>query len=158
MNKLLASPLLTTMCVACLFSLCFLGLPYLLPLPGDGVRTFSQKNDENRKSTGPQGSLKYDVALDSPLFHENRSKPVKEVIVVAPVEVKRIEAPYQLAGIMGAADNSRSAYLQHKDTGETLMVRVGDTAGNWRVDTIGQDFIALLNGSERRVIQLAGGG
>lgn len=159
MIRVFSSPLLVTLLTLNLVGLFALIVPFISPLPDGRSQTGTKIERSLDKDAGQRSLNDYSSALDRPLFHTNRRKPVKEVAVVAPTIQQRIEAPYTLVGILGGGpDNSRSAYLEHKETGDTISVRQGETAGSWLVDTIGQDFVTLLLNNERRVIQLANGG
>lgn len=159
MNKLFSSPLLLTLIGLNFLAVLVLGIPYLLPLPT------ALERDQNRGAFafGTEASTSqtedYTNALERPIFHTNRRRPVKAVAAPTPVaQARRIEAPFSLVGILGGANNKKTAYLENKNTGETLSVKAGERAGDWTVHSIGQDIVTLILNDERRVIQLAGGG
>jgi len=158
MPRIFASPLLATLLLFNLLSLLVLIIPYVSPLPTEAVQVGSGFESSSNKDIEQSSSRDYSSALDRPLFHVNRRKPVEEIVAVKQVVKQRIEAPFSLVGIVGGADNGRSAYLQHKETGETIVVQQGEAAGVWQVDTVGQDFVTLILDNERRVIQLVNGG
>ena len=157
MKLVLASPLLNGLLALCMCSVLLLLVPFMVPLPGEASRALVDRSNSQKDSRVQQGSSNYTGALDRPIFHVNRRKPMAVVVKAAPVVKKRLEARFKLVGIVGSG-NRRSAYLQHIETGDTRAVRGGESAGKWIVDEIGPDFVALRQGQERRVIKLDSGG
>lgn len=158
MLKPLESPLLGTLIGLNLLAILVVAASYVMPLPDDVASVGTAEASSGTQRNAAVRTAEIDTALARPLFHANRMPPqapeIVEEVEAAPV---RIEAPYQLAGVMGSASN-RTAYLQHQQTQETVAVAEGDTVGAWNVDTIGTNFVTLTQGEERRVIQLADGG
>lgn len=158
MLKPLESPLLGTLIGLNLLAILVVAASYVMPLPYDVASIGRAEASSGAQRNAAVRNAEIDTALARPLFHANRMPPqapeIVEEVEAAPV---RIEAPYQLAGVMGSANN-RTAYLQHQQTQETVAVAEGDTVGAWNVDTIGTNFVTLTQGEERRVIQLADGG
>lgn len=154
--RFLFSPLLSFLSITFLCGLLFLGAPYLWPLPYE-VTMARGNQDYAEKGTSSSFNASHEEALRRPVFHVNR-RPPQEIIerTVAPTPV-RIEAPFELVGVLGGTGGQLTAYLQNKSTGETNSVRVGQKIEDWRVDKVGQDFVALVMGDERRVVQLSGG-
>ena len=159
MKQLITSPLIRGMTSAVGFSVVLLALSMLLPLPGHGGREKINEHDRDVLIAGSDQDLETAAILERPIFHENRRKPKAIVVQAEPAAPPPpIEAPYVLVGIMGAADSNRTAYLQHKSSGETAAVKAGELVGEWRVDSVGQNFVTVVFGNERRVLQLADGG
>jgi hypothetical protein len=159
MFKLLGSPLISSLIVLNVFALIFLGGPYFLPLPD--IDKFGSRDQSVIDAFGrkPTDSPDVQIAIRRPLFHENRRRPVAPV--VAPVQQQatvKPDAPFKLVGILGGRDNNRTAYLQNLNSSETVSAKVGDILEQWTVDTIGTNFVTLVYGDERKILELTDGG
>lgn len=156
--KLLNSRLLPLLLAANAVTLLAWLSPYLVPLPSDteAVKAYSNQQELLNGLRGVETDPT--VALERPIFHQNRRPPVAEVKVAAPAAPKqRLEAPYSLAGVVGASEASRKAYLSGTQDGQTHVVKPGDVVGGWSVETIGTNFVTLSLDGERRVLELNGG-
>lgn len=157
MPRPLSSPLLLSFLCLNGFLLLVLLVPQIWPLPAIDEESRDRREAELIASQEVTKDNVIAQILERPLFHLNRRQPVeREEAPVEVVEEKRIEAPYDLVGLMGAGAD-KTAYIQHKNTGETLAVSAGSSAGAWIVEAIGDDHLTLILDGERRVIQLAGG-
>lgn len=153
------SPLLLTLLAGTILSLMATLLPHVLPLPVLVDPWAEQAVAGSADSTSNVQAAEIERALERPIFHDNRRPAQEQQAAPQAVQtVLKVEAPFILVGIMGNASRGRSAYLQNKDTDETVNVTEGAQAGNWTVDTIGENFVTLIMGDEREVIQLASGG
>ncbi|NVJ70805.1 MAG: hypothetical protein HWE08_10655 [Alphaproteobacteria bacterium] len=159
MAKLFNSPLIVSLFLVNGVSLLVGSFAFVLKLPEPDEQAVSSLEEVLSKDLKDVREAEMQRALDRPLFHFNRRKPQALEPKAAPKEIKaKIEAPYLLVGIMGSSETSRTAYLQHAETKETVVARMGDAIGDWQVDSIGSNFITLVFDGERRVIQLADGG
>lgn len=153
------SPLLLTLLTGTVLSLIATLLPHVLPLPSEDDPAREQARNGSTESASNVQIAVMAQALERPIFHENRRPAQEQKAAPQAVQpVLKVEAPFILVGIMGNASRGRSAYLQNKDTDETVNVTEGAQAGNWTVDTIGENFVTLIMGDEREIIQLANGG
>lgn len=157
--KLMNSPLLRTLICMNVFLVFGLFLAQFVPLPD--IERDDRSSSLNASLSEGLKPVSIDTAtiLARPLFHQNRRPPVPVAEAVAPQVIReKLVAPYALVGVMGASENQRTAYLQHTQTNETVVAKVGDTVGVWAVDTVGTNFITLVFEDERQVIELNGGG
>lgn len=156
--RILESPLIASLVVTNCLGLAIVAAAAFLPLPDTSDSRSAPTGPSAKESTLRDQGLDLSKALDRPIFHVTRRKPQQRVAAPKqePVQEK-VEAPYSLVGVLGSSEAQRTAYLQHNETQETLVVQLGSTIGSWRVDTIGTNFVTLVMGEDRQVIQLAGG-
>ncbi len=159
MRKISSSPLVNTLVLLNGIFGCLVLISTLLPLPGYGGRFDSHSQIDEEPDIDVGFEIDAGAVLARPVFSSNRRPPAPVASVpVSSAPAPRIEVPFILVGIMGNSERDRTAYLQHNSTGETVSVRVGQYAGDWQVDTVGQNFVTLVFGNERRVIELGSGG
>lgn len=158
MIKIYQSPLIGTLSLSTFLVFVLLLSVRIWPLPNSVDEDASTPSSEGDQRTIVRRQAELNIALARPIFHQNRRPPqAREAEQVQIAEPKRAEAPYLLVGIVGTADDNRSAYILNQETQETVAAIIGQQLGAWKVDTIGTNFVTLTLGEERRVIQLADG-
>jgi hypothetical protein len=156
---MLESPLIKTLFWVNLIAMVLVAGTFLFPLPSVSSAGKTDEPDMSALTVLQRREADLKKVLERPIFHATRRTPQPRVVEKKPEVVQKVEkAPYLLAGVLGTSETSRTAYLQHEETKETISVSVGQTVGGWHVDTIGNNFVTLVLGEERQVIQLANGG
>jgi len=92
-----------------------------------------------------------------PLFTPGRRPPPDQPAVPGPVASPKELPAVILTGIVRAGDDSLAIVEPARvsaQSNQALTLRVGDSLGGWVVEAIGEDRLVLIQGDERRELEL----
>ena len=159
MNFLPENPLVRTILGIAAIAVLSLALPMYWPLP---VPEGSLSEDLSAAEIADYLNFEPVVAETSvarPLFHANRRPPVKVAQLPTPKAPERKPTfSFELVGIMGSEAASRTVFLFHTGTKETLTGRAGQVLDGWYIETINSDSVVLSGDQGTKTLSIGSGG
>ena len=128
-------------------TLAVLAIVFCTPVAGQELSDIERATLNPLAATDP---AQFEAFADRPLFSPSRRVPAAAVLAPAPVSPP---PNLQLIGVLDISGLPK-VLLTDRDSGRMLTVEVGETIGQWTLQSVSSDKIVLSSGDQRTEFEL----